>query len=835
MIQRALANGTSPEMVPRSEMVSGPSSTDFWVNGLWFTSLTLSLCTALLAVLVKQWLHQYMSPTSGTYRDRSLIRQYRYDGLQKWRVMTIVGLLPIVLHITLCFFLVGLVVFLFPLSRPLAYVVASITVIVYGMYFILNILPLAYSQCPYRTPFSDILNVFVHAVPSLFLPFMTFVRGQLKEALSQANGIPTSDESSSESSAHVAASIREFFQHQLRSARRDVVAALDLEAPPPISPKGIPTLKDIERRASAAASHKIIETISFDAVSWLIRTTSNLPTKSIAVQSLGSFSVALKSDLRTLGHEVDFQAFLSPLIKTVTQWIYMVSVPLPGEDRRVERLYRARFACGIVDNPEQVHFFLAGLRFPRSDASEIPFSLEATFLTSGCDLFHEDGTQWASTDFLSRIVIASQTGKFIVLPIHVWQGIFLHCLSRNHSLPTLPTRFGVHLTHLCVLAFPTTTSPDPESDYNSEGPALVPIIHPSLRSSLQRLLYLTLIFKTKYTPNPLLPDSIELQSLLMVHNFLLFSYSLSPNAALAGLRGVWKEIVSFSQNSQLTQQTFQAICTSAEQLLSLLTDDAEAQKSFEVLFSYDGLDEEERDYVELDPKAVHLYHDWVRLNYTALSKSSTGNTETDFSPLLLQLVVNRLLGVCTSCPPETIHHPQISRLLQTWTDSLYRDVPHAYEKFVEVDFLSLITPETVTYVFATYCLIVGGFVLGLSRRSLPPDLHRRCVAYLHMTHHLFAVCGVMALAKSRESDWRGYLFEYIFDRKATLSLLASIEPDHPVWQQRAAYMCGEDAPSFPPTEEDTPFPECYQLGLQELDAFFEDREVCLWPLACCLS
>ncbi|KAF9494854.1 hypothetical protein BDN71DRAFT_1448431, partial [Pleurotus eryngii] len=121
MIQRAMANGTSIESIPPAETTSGPSRSDVWVNGLWFISLTLSLSTALLAVLARQWLHQYTAITSGTPRDRSLIRQYRYDGLTKWRVLVLISLLPVLLHIALGLFLVGLVVFLMPLNPAIAW------------------------------------------------------------------------------------------------------------------------------------------------------------------------------------------------------------------------------------------------------------------------------------------------------------------------------------------------------------------------------------------------------------------------------------------------------------------------------------------------------------------------------------------------------------------------------------------------------------------------------------------------------------------------------------------------------------------------------------------
>ncbi|KAK0471543.1 hypothetical protein IW261DRAFT_1553494 [Armillaria novae-zelandiae] len=118
-VQRALASGSSVESVPLSPFSPDatfiPATIDVWVNGLWFTSLALSLTTALVAVLVKQWLHHYTSLPSGTPQERSHVRQYRYMGFQRWNVPMITGLLPVLMHASLALFFAGLSVFLYPL------------------------------------------------------------------------------------------------------------------------------------------------------------------------------------------------------------------------------------------------------------------------------------------------------------------------------------------------------------------------------------------------------------------------------------------------------------------------------------------------------------------------------------------------------------------------------------------------------------------------------------------------------------------------------------------------------------------------------------------------
>ncbi|KAJ7808730.1 hypothetical protein B0H14DRAFT_2380295, partial [Mycena olivaceomarginata] len=125
-LQRALANGTSLESIPSANTSFTVALSDVWVNGLWFTSLTLSLTTALLAVLAKQWLRQYSSFIAGSARERALIRQFRYACFDKWGVQFIIGFLPVILHLSLGLFMAGLVVFLSVLNHTIAMVVGCI-------------------------------------------------------------------------------------------------------------------------------------------------------------------------------------------------------------------------------------------------------------------------------------------------------------------------------------------------------------------------------------------------------------------------------------------------------------------------------------------------------------------------------------------------------------------------------------------------------------------------------------------------------------------------------------------------------------------------------------
>ncbi|KAK7020114.1 hypothetical protein VNI00_017874 [Paramarasmius palmivorus] len=169
-LQRAIAMGQSVESVQKSAVnvdSQTHSSIDVWVNALWLVSLCFSLSTALIAVLVKQWIHSYMSFVSGSPRDRALIRQYRYMGIQRWKVSFIVGILPILLHLALFIFLAGLVVFLSPLNFAISWVLFAVSLLWFWFYIAANILPLIYPDCPYRSDLTSFIQSSIHFIIKL--------------------------------------------------------------------------------------------------------------------------------------------------------------------------------------------------------------------------------------------------------------------------------------------------------------------------------------------------------------------------------------------------------------------------------------------------------------------------------------------------------------------------------------------------------------------------------------------------------------------------------------------------------------------------------------------
>ncbi|TBU26503.1 hypothetical protein BD311DRAFT_446354 [Dichomitus squalens] len=123
-----------------------------WVNGLWFSSLICTLAASSVAVLVKQWLHQYSQSLSGMSPDIARLRQYRYDSLNRWQVPEIIAALPILLQLALALFLAGLIVLLWNLHPSVAISATVLSSIVAIFIIVTTLLPIFYNDCCYQSP-----------------------------------------------------------------------------------------------------------------------------------------------------------------------------------------------------------------------------------------------------------------------------------------------------------------------------------------------------------------------------------------------------------------------------------------------------------------------------------------------------------------------------------------------------------------------------------------------------------------------------------------------------------------------------------------------------------
>ncbi|KAG6871876.1 hypothetical protein C0995_015465 [Termitomyces sp. Mi166 len=168
---RAAGNRSNISAVPVTSLIPGSrtyTSLDAWVNGLFFTSLALSLSTALLTVLAKQWIQAYTAIVPGGAKTRALIRHFRFQGLTKWKLGNIIESLPMILHSSVAIFLVGLALYVSQLSTPICWIISVIAALTFLFYIGSSILPAFDIACPYRIAF-----MFSVAQPLVFALRMT--------------------------------------------------------------------------------------------------------------------------------------------------------------------------------------------------------------------------------------------------------------------------------------------------------------------------------------------------------------------------------------------------------------------------------------------------------------------------------------------------------------------------------------------------------------------------------------------------------------------------------------------------------------------------------------
>lgn len=152
--------------------ISSPSNfvvtrSSLWVNGLWFTSLVLSLSVAFLCILGKQWLAQYASRVSTPlHSTRAWARRHAlyYQGLTDWHLPAFVSTLPVFMHLSLFSFLAGLVVFLQQFNFAIATWLFALSGVLLLFYSASFVMPIWHPACPSSTPLAHQLSRAGHSV-----------------------------------------------------------------------------------------------------------------------------------------------------------------------------------------------------------------------------------------------------------------------------------------------------------------------------------------------------------------------------------------------------------------------------------------------------------------------------------------------------------------------------------------------------------------------------------------------------------------------------------------------------------------------------------------------
>ena len=128
------------------------------LNTLWLLSLVISLITASLGILIKQWLHELLSYDTHDPKERLKLRFFREAGLERWKIFALASALPLLLQIALLLFLIGLGFFLHQQDSIVAWVTTGV-MIPWLVTFLLTVsLQLFALQCPYKLPLLKTLS-----------------------------------------------------------------------------------------------------------------------------------------------------------------------------------------------------------------------------------------------------------------------------------------------------------------------------------------------------------------------------------------------------------------------------------------------------------------------------------------------------------------------------------------------------------------------------------------------------------------------------------------------------------------------------------------------------
>ena len=147
-------NSTTPAFNATESQSFQPAVSSRWINSLWFLSLILTLTSAVLGILAKQWIREYLRWNSATAQSREnvLVRQIRFEAWDKWHTSALISAVPVLLELAIILFVCGLTVFVWTLDIVVAIVATISVALLLLLITILTLLPTIFKRCPYRSP-----------------------------------------------------------------------------------------------------------------------------------------------------------------------------------------------------------------------------------------------------------------------------------------------------------------------------------------------------------------------------------------------------------------------------------------------------------------------------------------------------------------------------------------------------------------------------------------------------------------------------------------------------------------------------------------------------------
>jgi len=146
------------------------------VNALFYASLGFMVLAAFIAMLIKSWVREFDHGLQAMSipEQRAKTREFRYLGMERWKLPEMVETLPLLIQISLLLFSIGLVIFLFHISKPSFGVTTTILGIGILYYVMTTSISVVVSSSPFHSPLSRRLGKVYQRMHAHFCPHVGY-------------------------------------------------------------------------------------------------------------------------------------------------------------------------------------------------------------------------------------------------------------------------------------------------------------------------------------------------------------------------------------------------------------------------------------------------------------------------------------------------------------------------------------------------------------------------------------------------------------------------------------------------------------------------------------
>ena len=144
------------------------------VNALFYASLGVMILAAFIAMLIKSWVREFDSGLTAISipEQRAKTREFRYLGMERWKLQEMVAMLPLLIQISLLLFAIGLVIFLFHISKPSFGVTTAIFGVGVLYYAVTTTISVFVTSSPFHSPLSRALGSVYRYMHGYFCPVL---------------------------------------------------------------------------------------------------------------------------------------------------------------------------------------------------------------------------------------------------------------------------------------------------------------------------------------------------------------------------------------------------------------------------------------------------------------------------------------------------------------------------------------------------------------------------------------------------------------------------------------------------------------------------------------